>query len=83
MRAAEATSSMRLTQTPKLSRDEVEDCGSCVVLWKWRAEPEMGKRGHSKEEILRVLREAESGDTVVEIYMVKTTIGELVDRRNK
>ncbi len=27
----------------------------------------MGKRGHSEEEILRVLREAESDDTVVEI----------------
>ena len=27
----------------------------------------MGKRGHSEEEILRVLREAESGDTVVEM----------------
>ena len=27
----------------------------------------MGKRGHSEEEILRGLREAESGDTVVEI----------------
>jgi putative transposase len=27
----------------------------------------MGKRGHSEEEILRVLREAESGDTVVGI----------------
>jgi transposase-like protein len=27
----------------------------------------MGKRGHSEEEILRVLRESESGDTVVEI----------------
>jgi putative transposase len=27
----------------------------------------MGKRGHTEEEILRVLREAESGDTVVEI----------------
>jgi transposase-like protein len=27
----------------------------------------MGKRGHSGEEILRVLREAESGDTVVEL----------------
>ena len=27
----------------------------------------MGERGHSEEEILRVLREAESGDTVVEI----------------
>jgi len=27
----------------------------------------MGKRGHSEEEILRILREAESGDTVVEI----------------
>jgi putative transposase len=27
----------------------------------------MAKRGHSEEEILRVLREAESGETVVEI----------------
>ena len=26
-----------------------------------------GKKGHSEEEILRILREAESGDTVVEI----------------
>jgi transposase-like protein len=38
-----------------------------VVLWNETGEPEMGKRGHSEEEILRVLREAESGDTVVEI----------------
>ena len=30
-----------------------------------------------------MLREAESGDTVVEIYLVKTTIGELIDWRNK
>ena len=27
----------------------------------------MGKKGHSEEEILRVLREAESGETVVEV----------------
>jgi putative transposase len=27
----------------------------------------MAKRGHSEEAILRVLREAESGDTVVEV----------------
>jgi len=27
----------------------------------------MGKRGHSEEEILRVLREAEAGETVVEV----------------
>ena len=27
----------------------------------------MGKKGHSEEQILRMLREAESGDTVVEI----------------
>lgn len=27
----------------------------------------MGKRGHSEEEILRVLREAETGKTVVEV----------------
>jgi transposase-like protein len=38
-----------------------------MVLWKWRGELGMGKRGHSEEEILRVLREAESGETVVEI----------------
>ena len=38
-----------------------------VVLLEVRGELEMGKRGHSEEEILRVLREAESGDTVVEI----------------
>ena len=46
---------------------EVEDSQAAVVLWNERGEPEMGKRGHSEEEILRVLREAESGDTVVEI----------------
>ena len=28
----------------------------------------MAKRGHTEEEIMRVLREAESGDTVVDIY---------------
>jgi putative transposase len=38
-----------------------------MVLWIERGEPDMGKRGHSEEEILRVLREAESGDTVVEL----------------
>ena len=27
----------------------------------------MGKKGHSEEEILRVLRQAESGETVVEV----------------
>lgn len=27
----------------------------------------MAKRGHSEEEILRVLREAESGETIVEV----------------
>jgi putative transposase len=27
----------------------------------------MGKRGHSEEEILRVLRGAEAGETVVEV----------------
>ncbi len=37
-----------------------------MVLWKYE-ETGMGKKGHSEEEILRVLREAESGDTVVEI----------------
>src|SRR6201997_3165525 len=38
-----------------------------MVLWTERGEPDMAKRGHSEEEILRVLREAESGDTVVEL----------------
>jgi putative transposase len=38
-----------------------------VVLWKERRNCEMAKRGHSEEEILRVLREAESGDSVVEV----------------
>ena len=28
----------------------------------------MGKHGYSQEEILRVLREAESGETVVEVH---------------
>jgi putative transposase len=27
----------------------------------------MGKKGHTEEEVLRVLREAESGETVVEV----------------
>ena len=27
----------------------------------------MARRGHSEEQILRVLREAESGETVVEV----------------
>ena len=27
----------------------------------------MGKRGHGEEEILRILREAESGETVAEV----------------
>jgi len=28
---------------------------------------DMGRKGHSEEEILRILREAESGETVVEV----------------
>jgi transposase-like protein len=40
-------------------------------LWwfsgRTRGEPDIGKLEHSEEEILRVLREAESGDTVVEL----------------
>jgi putative transposase len=38
-----------------------------VVLWNERRNYQMAKRGHSEEEILRVLREAESGDSVVEV----------------
>jgi putative transposase len=49
---------------------EAERWKLVVVLWNERGEPgdgEAGKRGHSEEEILRVFREAESRDTVVEI----------------
>jgi transposase-like protein len=38
-----------------------------VLLEGERRACEMGKKGHSEEEILRVLREAESGETVVEV----------------
>jgi putative transposase len=38
-----------------------------MVLLKDERRAGMGKKGHSEEEILRVLREAESGDTVVEV----------------
>jgi putative transposase len=39
-----------------------------MVLWKHEERSEiMAKRGHSEEAILRVLREAESGETVVEV----------------
>jgi len=51
---------------PKLSQVEVEDFAGCGSLEQERRTG-MGKRGHSEEEILRVLREAESGDTVVEL----------------
>jgi putative transposase len=38
-----------------------------VVLFRREESRKMAKRGHSEEAILRVLREAESGETVVEI----------------
>jgi putative transposase len=38
-----------------------------VVLWNEGRNYEMPKRGRSEEEILRVLREAESGESVVEV----------------
>ena len=38
-----------------------------MVLFRREESQEMAKRGHSEEAILRVLREAESGETVVEI----------------
>ena len=38
-----------------------------VARQRGRGEIEKGKRGHTEEEILRVLREAESGETMVEI----------------
>jgi putative transposase len=38
-----------------------------VVLFRREGNRKMAKRGHSEEAILRVLREAESGETVVEI----------------
>jgi putative transposase len=39
----------------------------CRVSLEAGGELQDGKRGHSEEEILRVLREAESGDSVVEV----------------
>jgi putative transposase len=57
----------KLTQNPKLSHCEVEDFPLGWFSGSTKGEPGMGKRGHSEEEILRVLREAESGDTVVDI----------------
>ena len=33
----------------------------------------MGKKGHSEEEILRLLREAEAGETAVEICRKRRT----------
>jgi putative transposase len=38
-----------------------------VFLREEEEHKSMAKRGHTEEEILRVLREAESGDTVVDI----------------
>jgi putative transposase len=38
-----------------------------VVLFRREESGTMTKRGHSEEAILRVLREAESGETVVEV----------------
>jgi putative transposase len=38
-----------------------------MVLFRREESQEMAKRGHSEGAILRVLREAESGETVVEI----------------
>ena len=38
-----------------------------MVLWTGKENGKMAKRGHGEEEILRVLREAESGDSVVEV----------------
>jgi putative transposase len=42
----------------------------CDLSWspeEGGGDQETGKRGHGEEEILRVLREAESGETVVEV----------------
>jgi len=38
-----------------------------VVLFRGEESRRLGKRGHKEEAILRVLREAESGETVVEV----------------
>jgi putative transposase len=45
---------------------KLRDRGLCGSL-KTRGEPRDGEEGHTEEEILRVLREAESGETVVEV----------------
>ena len=54
------------------SRDHVLRAVLTSLAISWFSEEgeetrEMGKRGHSEEEILRVLREAEAGETVVEV----------------
>ena len=42
----------------------------------------MGKRGHAQEEILRVLREAEAGLTVVEVCHKHASVSRvLISRR--
>jgi putative transposase len=46
---------------------ELEDLTCCGSLNGERRTRVMGKKGHSEKEILRVLREAEPGDMVVEI----------------
>jgi putative transposase len=38
-----------------------------VVLFRGERNPEMATRGHNEEAVLRVLWEAESGETLVEV----------------
>jgi hypothetical protein len=38
-----------------------------MVLGSWRGERTMPKRGHSEEQIVTVLRQAEAGEKVSEI----------------
>jgi hypothetical protein len=51
----------------KLLRFEVERSWAPWLSGRDEEEVGMGKRGHTEEEILRVLREAEAGATVVEV----------------
>jgi len=56
-----------MTQTLNLYQLEVESLWPSWFSEEGEESQDMAKKGHSEEEIPRVLREAESGETVVEV----------------
>jgi putative transposase len=56
-----------VTQTRKLGQDEVEESGLRGVFWEAREATRVSKKGHTEEQILRALRQAESGTKVADI----------------